>query len=373
MFPKDDGKESEAKKTRQRRQKLVRYWWITLIVFYIIFGSFLVGVNYENKQSDDLKHFNEINQDINGSYPTLDDMGLLANAIPTKVTSGIYLGSIPNLSLKDSIWDVDFFIWFKWSGDKVNPENFRIVDGNINEKVEMGRYDNGTEHYRLYKVTGTINKIFDIDRFPLDSNVLTIKIKDNSNLRTDLLYVPDNNDSNISSIAKIPGYQLGRIGVRENPSEFRGKLGDPRLESYSNSTYSQLTASIPIHRPDLGFFFRLFLGMFFAMGVAFIAMLKRPVDGTRFGLIGSALFAAVGNMIIVSSLVPNTGISTLADMVNALSMVTILLILLESTILFHFYNLKDEEELFIRLDQVSFVIIALSFVVILVLMVAVAW
>ena len=131
-------------------------------------------------------------------------------------------------------------------------------------------------------------------------------------------------------------------------------MGDPRLESGVNeSTHSQLRSGFEIFRPDLGYFFRIFIGMFIAVGVGFVALLRRPIDGPRFALGGSSLFVAIANMIIASQLIPNTGIFTLTDMVSTLCLGTILICLFESTFSYYLWQFKDEQELSKRLDRVD--------------------
>ena len=164
----------------------------------------MVGANYNNKQNAIFEQTARMTPNMTEPGLTVGDMNLPANATPTEVTSGIYVDRISALSLKDSSWTVDFYIWFKWSGNKINPgDNFQIIDGVINKKDSIDNYTNGTNHYALYKVSGTITKFFDLTRYPLDSHVLTIDIEDGDSERQDLLYVADNNTSVISSRIQV--------------------------------------------------------------------------------------------------------------------------------------------------------------------------
>ncbi len=375
MFSKDDKEHPEAEIRKKKREKLVKYFWITVVVIYIIAGISMVGANYNNKQNAIFEQTARMTSNMTEPGLTVGDMNLPANATPTEVTTGIYVDRISALSLKDSSWTVDFYIWFKWSGNKINPgDNFQIIDGVINKKDSIDNYTNGTNHYALYKVSGTITKFFDLARYPLDSHVLTIDIEDGDSERQDLLYVADNNTSSISSRIQVQGYQLGNISVIEKPHSYKTTLGDPRLESGVNeSTHSQLRSGFEIFRPDLGYFFRIFIGMFIAVGVAFVALLRRPIDGPRFALGGSSLFVAIANMIIASQLIPNTGIFTLTDMVSTLCLGTILICLFESTFSYYLWQFKDEQELSKRLDRVAFVILVISFITILILVIYAAW
>jgi hypothetical protein len=73
------------------------------------------------------------------------------------------------------------------------------------------------------------------------------------------------------------------------------------------------------------------------------------------------LFAAVANSYVVSSLVPDTGEFSVADAVNGLGILTILVTLVESTISLYLFDRCGEEKLSQRLDKVSFKILVAGF------------
>lgn len=89
----------------------------------------MLGAVYEDKQSDIAKHIERMSPNLTESGLTPAEQNLFTNNT-TKVLTGIYVDQIRDLSLSDSKWTVDFYIWFKWNGSKVNPgENLQIVDG----------------------------------------------------------------------------------------------------------------------------------------------------------------------------------------------------------------------------------------------------
>jgi hypothetical protein len=117
-----------------------------------------------------------------------------------------------------------------------------------------------------------------------------------------------------------------------------------------------------ITRPDLGFFVKMFLGLYIAVAIALLAFFIKPTDvDPRFGLGVGALFAAVANSYITSSLVPDSGILTLADMVNSVGIVMILLSLVQSTISLHIFDRRGQEAFSRRFDRVSFAVFATSY------------
>src|SRR5262245_25735528 len=63
---------------------------------------------------------------------TTPEFKLPAGSTPTRVTVGIYVDRIVALSIKDASWTVDFYVWFAWKGDSIQPgDGFQIIDGKI--------------------------------------------------------------------------------------------------------------------------------------------------------------------------------------------------------------------------------------------------
>ena len=87
---------------------------------------------------------------------------------------------------------------------------------------------------------------------------------------------------------------------------------------------------------------------------------KRP----RYEISVGVLFASVANAFIVSQYVPDNGVLTLADNVNAIGIIAILIVLIQSTISMYIYE-QLENPAFARVfDRISVVLIAILYVVI---------
>ena len=340
MTGKDKGSGSKGGGLKPPGIGSLKWWIVGVILIFLILGSLLVEVGYENKQSSIKKHIERMTPNLTEPGLTAEDFNLPTNSTPTKVITGVYIDRIKELSLSDSTWTVDFYIWFKWNDSDVNPgENFQIIDGEVdNDKKELvDEYINGTEHYQIYYINAKITKFFDVLRFPVDSHILTIEIEDKKTERPDLIYVADNT-SNFNSKVQIHGYHIDNMTLVEKPHVYQSNFGDPRIKQGPTS-YSQLRAGIEISRPDLGFYLRIFIGLFVAVAAALLAILIKPCDPEpRFGLQAGGLFVAIANTIITSDLIPKTGIMTLADMINDLGLFIILLAILESIISLYLYR-----------------------------------
>lgn len=283
------------------------------------------------------------------------------NDVPQNVKVGVYVDRIPELSIRDSTWTADFYIWFLWDDESLNPgETFQVVNGEIISRTLLEMKDVNDAHYALYRAVATITKIFDVTRFPRDDHLLTISIEDMEAQSYQFQYVADDSNSSISSRVSVPGYTIYRTAGVVKPHSYKTTRGDPGLPADYKATYSQYTYGIWLARPDWGLYVKMFLALFAAVFIALLGFFVKPVD--RFGLSIGSFFAAVANSYITSSLIPDTGAATLADQINATGMIVIAIVIFQSIISGAFHD-KEETVKFGRLfDMVNFAVLLLIFV-----------
>lgn len=364
----EQNKEADARDaiTADGRRR-IQLWALLLLVVFTTAGVLTAWAMYGNKLASIQRHNERMRPEVGEGGRTPPPVALPAGAAPVRVLAGIYLDRIVELSIKEVGWTVDFYVWFRWRGPEADPgEKFQVVDGSIEskEKIEDSTGGDG-ERYTLYRVTARITKFFDVSRFPRDDHVLTINIEAPASERHELLFVADRESSGVSSRVQIEGYSIYKQAILEKPHAYRSTHGDPRIAVGTDRVHSQLRMGVWVYREGWGFFLKMFVGLFGAVGVAMLAFFIKPTDvDPRFGLGIGALFAAIANTYITSSLVPDTGVMTLADMINNVSIVIIFFTLLESTISLYLYDRKGDEALSRLFDRVSFVIFLAAYVLI---------
>jgi len=296
---------------------------------------------------------------------TPPDLALPQGVQPTKVQVGIYVDRIIELSVKDGSWTVDFYLWFRWNGSAVQPgESFQVVDGSIESKELEVQHSEGEEHYELYRVTAKITKVFDVARFPCDDHQLLINIENPRHPRQQLLFVADKDNSSVSSRVKVSAYDIHQTQILEKPHSYKTTRGDPRLAPGTKSTYSQCRTAIGLKRGSWGYYFKMFQSLYVAVFIAMLAMCVKPTNvDPRFGLGVGGLFAAVANSYVTASLIPDTGVMTVADLVNGIGIGMVLLTVIQSTISLYIFERLGAEALSRRFDQLSFVAMAVAYVV----------
>ncbi len=282
---------------------------------------------------------------------------------PIDVYAGIYLDRISLLSVRDNKWTADFYIWFKWNGDGIDPgENFQLVYGEIKSKQKQFERVTGDEHYQQYEVIAEITKFFNTTRFPCDDHLLMIPIEDCVSDSSELRYVPDLANSGISRNVRAPGYEILQMDGVGRQHVYETSFGDPAVLE-GKLSFSQFLYTIWIVRPGWGLYLKIFQGLFIAVAVAMLAFFIRPVHTSpRFSVGLGALFAAVANSYIVSSMQPGSEIFTLADMVSGIGIATIFLTLVQSTISLYIYDSLEARKLSRLFDLVSAAVFFLGYI-----------
>ena len=126
---------------------------------------------------------------------------------------------------------------------------------------------------------------------------------------------------------------------------------------------------VGIERAGWGLYFKLFQSLYIAILLALLAFFIRPTEvDPRFGLGVGALFAGVANAYVISSLVPDTGVMALADIVNGVGIAVILLTVIQSTISLHLYSVRGAEAVSRAFDRLSFAVILPGYILLNVLL-----
>jgi len=284
---------------------------------------------------------------------------------PVDVYVGVYVNQIYDVSLKDNKFCADFYVWFRWQGEDVSPlESFDVVNGRIDSKE--GLYEDTIKgfNYATCRVNATITKFWDISDFPLDNHILTLELEDNENEDFKLRYIPDRENCGVNPQVEVPGWKFTTAWSEVKIHGYKTNYGDISLPSNNESDYSRFIYYLSVVRPGIGYFFKLFFGVFIAAVIAFLVFFIKPTDlDPRFGLGVGAIFAAVASEYVIASSLPDTNILTLADKLHILAFAYIFLSIAQSILSLKFYT-TGKEKISQNLDRLSFPIFFISYSVI---------
>jgi hypothetical protein len=340
----------------------VRGWIAVLVVFFATAGLGLAWKQAASRRAE--RHAWQAVMDPHAADPGMTSPERVPTDSARTVEIGIYLERITDLAIRDSRFAVVCDVWFSWTGETFDPaEHLVVVDGAVDTIELLDESHEADRHHRRYQLTATITKPFRIDHFPLDRHLLLIAFENGAMLRSELLFVPDLKNTAVSSRAAVHGYRLDSLTAIEKPHSYKTSRGTPDVMPGAKTTFSQARFGVAIARDGWGLFLKMFQALFVAVAIALLPCFIRPTDvDPRFGLGVGALFAAVANAYLVGTYVPDTGEFALADMVNLLGTVTILLTLVESTVSLHLFEHRGDRELSRRLDRVSFAVTLGGFV-----------
>ncbi len=283
--------------------------------------------------------------------------GMENNQKPKEVFVGTYINNIYGINLRENQFEIDFYIWFRWKSNEINPlESFDLVNGKIESKE--GEYSSKIKgyNYAICRVIATVIQFWDIKNFPLDDQILTIEIEDNDNEEFKLKYIPDTENCNINPQVKIPGWLYDKSWVIVESRSYKTNYGDISLPTNNESIYSRFVYSISAVRPGFSYFLKIFIPVFLSAIIALLALFIKPTDlDPRFGLGVGAIFAAVASQYIISSSLPETNILTLADKLGILAIIFIFLSIAESIVSLKIFS-AGKEKFSLIFDKLCFVI-----------------
>lgn len=319
-------------KNRKRSHVILIFFLIIILISGIAF-SYTISTLIKDMAT------NLSNTMKNTMDPNVPDTGKTASesfSLPPnskKVTIGTYLERIEDLNIKESYWTYEFYLWFKWNSNEIdllgendlshkNELPFTVINGNILKADLVDRYSDSLNHieYIQYFVKAKSTQFFDVSLYPIDKHDLIIPIEHKWIDRKNLYFEPDTIDSKVSSRVMINGYEKeNEIKLIEKPHAYKSARGNPKFSSGYKTDFSQYRMAVRIYKGGLSVILKLFLILYIAVLVTFIAPFAP--DPSRYTV--GALFTAAGGSYILASKLPSTNIFSLAEIINSFCIVLI--------------------------------------------------
>lgn len=287
--------------------------------------------------------------------PVASDTGLAADAVvlPTEqtvVSVGAYILRLNKVSPRDGSFDVDMWLWFRWLGTDVRPEQtFELANGIITNRTTSDITIDGGMNYTTVRVQGTIFHDYDVRRFPLDDHVIDIEIED-ANLEDRLLtYVVDQGIALDPSV-EVAGWQVGLEPANVQAHTYATTYG-LRDSGTAASVYSRFDLPITLTRTSYGPLFKAFWISLLSVVLGLLAFLIKSDDlDARFGMGVGSIFAASANAFVIADSLPETTKVTLAEQINLIAVGVIF-----TSVFISIWSLRlryaDRDEDSLRLDR----------------------
>lgn len=293
--------------------------------------------------------------------------------VPRPVYVGIYLNSVPSLDLETNRYLVDFYLWFRWQGDDIDPsttfEFMNAVESWDQLHAAVYTDDDGNAlpddlgdgwRYQVFHVQGHFGHPFDVRAYPFDAQEIVIALEDTDAVVEDMTYVADEGTRTLPPDLELPGWDLGDVTAEVIRQDYPTNFGDTR-RGIGEDRYSRFRYALRVSRPVVGYAATTILPIAIVMLITMVMFLIHPkyFEG-KLGLGITSLISAVALQLTTAGDLPSTGYLVLLDHVYNLSYLCIFIALLASVWSVRVHDRGDEDRA-ARIDRAMLVFSLLLF------------
>jgi len=253
---------------------------------------------------------------------------------PAQVIVGAYINDIQEIDFKANNYVVDLYVWFRWKASDLDPSktmefmNRYASDDNVREAL----YDKPKEMpdgslYSIIRYQGRFATKFPLEKYPFDTQLLTVVMEDTVSGDDKQIYVPDTDGGiNLNPQITLPGFTVGKPTMRIAPNIYPTNFGD--LAEPEATAYSRLTLSIPVTRPIVAMSTKTFVPIMLIVVCAALVFYVRPryIEG-RIGLGITALLTLVALQLASGSSLPDVDYLMMLDKIYLLAYLFIIIAL----------------------------------------------
>lgn len=247
----------------------------------------------------------------------VDDIAYWRTAV---VYAGIDFYRINSVDVPGQNFDIEFFMWFRYAGDNVDPANIDFLNGiyGIEDKVEVLREEmDGKVKYICYKIKGTYLYPYDLRMFPFDKQELPMTLAHKTRDSNEIMLVVDAGNlshANVGEIYPEEWTYLERVdysGTYEPASNF----GDPNYSGRgSKSQFSVYQTKIVVQRILFPYLVKLFLPLGIMIAISLMVfMIPRDQFDARMTLVMTALLSILVFHLAQAEALPSVGYLMKAD------------------------------------------------------------
>ncbi|MBK5199271.1 MAG: hypothetical protein JJE37_13500 [Methyloceanibacter sp.] len=250
---------------------------------------------------------------------------------PAKIVLGAYINDIQELDFKTNSYAIDLYVWFRWKPSDIDPSktmefmNRYAPDDDVrNELYDKPKAMPDGSLYAIIRNQGRFSTKFQLEKYPFDTQFLSVLMEDTIADASSQVYVPDTEGGvTINPDITLPGFRVGRpvmrIVAKPYPTNF-GDLSDPEATAYSRAALS-----IPVTRPLVAMSIKTFVPIGLIVVCAALVFFVRPryVEG-RIGLGITALLTLVALQLTSGAALPDVDYLMMIDKVYLLAYVFII-------------------------------------------------
>ncbi|MDT2739326.1 MULTISPECIES: hypothetical protein [Enterococcus] len=307
------------RKFNQQQKKLLWFWLLGLSIVFIGYIGYTTFYLYSDKQSEN-KYWTQYLHEK--EQLTTSQQKQAKDAI--SVSTGVYVENINEISIRNSNFNVTFQVWFKWDDhhDLNMLEHYEIYNGQIKSQEILKESRVGKTNYQLARVNAVVTKTFWTTRFPLGSYQIRFYLEPKSPIENIVLQA-DRKNSSINENINISGFSVKRFDTNLFVQEYQNNKADP--EANGNYTVTEFLTAIELNRENIGLYIKCFIALVGTLGWVLIVLFICTYHNVDpLGMIPSALFGTVSNILVGANLVPDALHTGLLEFVNIFGIIVIL-------------------------------------------------
>jgi hypothetical protein len=267
------------------------------------------------------------NHEFAPPFPARTQPRQLKQLSAQQVEVGFYPMMVYDLDSQSNTYYIDAYMWLRWNGSN-NPigtlEFINTVDRKDLTPVKISLQpipqSDGT-FYQQYHIQGQFFQPFHLQDYPLDEYELSIVLEDGARRTSELVYVPDTDQSGVDPRVMLPGWELAGWTIESQEHVYSTDLGDDTLDTETPG-FSNIKYTLKIRRPVDFFLWKLLLPLGIVLLMACSALLIHPTyTDFRLAAPSTALLALIFLQQSYTSTLPEIGYLVLLDKIYVLSYV----------------------------------------------------
>ena len=279
-----------------------------------------------------------------------------ARADAEKVTVGVYVNDIQDITLATNSYTADIYLWLRWRNPAIDPSESLEAMNPYGGGVTLERlYDKPQDmpdgsKYMAFRGQGDFGTKMNLKKYPFDVQKLTLEFEDSESDASKLHFVPDTTPIAIDPDIAIPGYVVSAPTLAVTEHQYPTNFGD--ISSDAAAKYSRVTATIPVKREVLPLAVKIMLPIVIVVLLtSLIYVLPARLEEARAGIAVTAMLTLMALQWTVTSNLPNVGYLMMIDIVYIISMVYILLAMAYSVYSSRRSLHEQEQASTLRLDR----------------------
>lgn len=311
-----------------------------------------------------------------GEQPAEEEAPAPEPNYPVTVTVGAYINDIQQLDLTTHSYNVDFYLWFRWTDPAVNPSStlefmnsFQLWGHILTPLSEEPEQLADGSYYMAVRNQGQFNTKLPLENYPFDRQQLTVEFEDNTLPSDKLIYVADTNPLTLNPEIGLPGYHIGAPTMTIVDKPYPTAFGD--TSASAPPSYYRVTLSIPVSRPTWTYALKLLLPILIVVASAAMMLLVHPhyVDG-RIGIGITALLTLVALQLTMNSQLPEVDYLMMMDKVYFAAYLFVV-VGLALVVRGSWLAGRDEIGLAVRRDRAALLVLTASYIVVTALVIVV--